>query len=444
MFQRLFAILFSLAIFLSSCKDAVKPDIYNKAASNPDLFHQASVQLTDVIVYDIFKPPVASRIYTYSYLAAYETIRQQYPDNKTMAGIINQLTKVPAPEMDKVYCFPLAAMKAFNMVGEELTFSKDMWKAFTDSFYMKYKNMGIPDDVYERSMAYGEKVASHILKYADTDKYKQTRSGEKYSVKDEPGRWVPTPPTYASACEPQWNKTRFFTLDSVIQFKPQPCAKYDMNPQSDYYKLLKGVYELSKNLTQEQKDIAYFWDDNAFVTNISGHMMFASKKMTPPGHWIAIAKTVLKSKKIDMMKCAEVYMVTALALHDAFIAAWDEKYKSNRIRPVTVIGRFIDPNWMPFLETPNFPEYVSGHSAISASAGTVLTSLLGDNIPFTDSTEYIYGHGVRSFTSIKQAYRETSDSRVYGGIHYRDGVDAGMKQGELVGNWVLEKLKLGR
>jgi membrane-associated phospholipid phosphatase len=169
--------------------------------------------------------------------------------------------------------------------------------------------------------------------------------------------------------------------------------------------------------------------------------MFASKKMTPPGHWIAIARTVMKNKKIDLMKCTQIYAVTALALHDAFIASWDEKYSSNRIRPVTVIGQFIDPDWMPFLETPSFPEYVSGHSAISASAGTVLTYLLGDSIPFSDSTEFIYGHGVRRFSSFKQAYSETSDSRVYGGIHYRDGVDAGMKQGEEVGNWVLKKLR---
>jgi hypothetical protein len=316
-----------------------------------------------------------------------------------------------------------------------------MWKTFTDSLYQKFKDMGIPDDVYERSVLYGKKVAEHVLKYSDSDNYKQTRSGEKYTIKNEPGRWVPTPPTYASACEPQWNETRFFTLDSPSQFKPAPCAKYDMNPQSNYYKLLKRVYDLSKNLTQEQKDIAYFWDDNAFVTNVSGHLMFASKKMTPPGHWIAIARTVMKEEKVDLMKCTQVYAVTALALHDAFIASWDEKYSSNRIRPVTVISQFIDPNWMPFLETPSFPEYVSGHSAISASAGTVLTYLLGDNIPFTDSTEFIYGHGVRMFSSFKQAYTETSDSRVYGGIHYRDAVDAGMKQGEEVGNWVLKKLR---
>lgn len=441
MLQRL---LLSTAIalsFLTGCKDATRPDVYNKAAANPDLFHDCTVQLTDVIVHDIFKPPVASRIYTYSFLASYEVLRNQHPEYKSMAGVINQFTAAPLPEAGKAYCYPLAAVVAFNTIGSTLTFSADMWQTFTDSLYLKYKKMGIPDDVYQRSVAYGEKVAGHVLKYADSDNYKETRSGERYTVNNEPGRWVPTPPTYASACEPQWNKTRFFTIDSASQFKPAPCAKYDMNPGSEYYKLLMGVYNTTKNLTDEQRAIAYFWDDNAFVTNISGHVMFATKKMTPPGHWVAIARTVLKKNNTSMMRCLEVYAVMAFALHDGFIAAWEEKYNSNRIRPITVIRQFVAADWMPFLETPAFPEYVSAHSTISAAAGTVLTALLGDNIPYTDSTEFIYDHGVRSFPSFKAAYHETTDSRVYGGIHYRDGVDAGLKQGEEVGKWVLQKLQ---
>jgi hypothetical protein len=433
---------FAIIFGLYSCKQKASEDEYNKAASNPELFHQCSVQLTDVIVHDIFKPPVASRIYTYSYLAAYEAMRQQVPEYKSLAGVITDFTSVPEPDKGKIYCFPLAAVTAFIKVGEELTFSKDMWTKFADSFYLQYKNMGMPEDVYEQSINYGNKVAKHILVYADSDKYKETRSGQKFAVQDEPGRWVPTPPSYAQACEPQWSKTRFFTIDSASQFRPIPCARYDTNSKSQYYKLLRDVYDISKQLTQEQKDIAYFWDDNAFVTNVSGHVMFATKKMTPAGHWIAIARTVMKQKNVDLMKCLQIYAVTALALHDAFITSWDEKYRSNRIRPITVINQYIEPGWNSFLENPPFPEYVSGHSAISASAGTVLTKLLGDNIAFTDSTEFIYDHGVRSFTSFKQAYRETSDSRVYGGIHYRDGVDAGMKQGQEVGQWVLMKLNL--
>ncbi len=442
MMKKLFALALTTALFFAACKEKTNPDVAEKAAENPALFHLSTVHLTDVIVHDIFKPPVASRIYTYSFLAAYETLRQGHADYKTMAGVINQFTAVPQPETGVTYCYPLAAVTAFNKVGETLTFSKEMWATFPDSVKAEYKKMGIPEDEFQRSVAYGEKVAAHVLKYADSDMYKETRSGEKYTIKNEPGRWIPTPPTYASACEPQWNKTRFFTMDSASQFQPAPCAKYDMDKNSEYYKLLLSVYDINKNLTDEQKAIAYFWDDNAFVTNISGHLMFATKKMTPPGHWIAIARTVLTNKGADLMKSVQVYAVEALALHDGFIAAWDEKYKSNRIRPVTVIRQFVDPEWMPFLETPSFPEYVSAHSTISAAAGTVLTKMIGDNVAFTDSTEFIYGHGVRSFKSFRQAYTETTDSRVYGGIHYRDGVDAGLKQGEAIGTHVLQKLKL--
>lgn len=425
----------------SSYKPTFKPEQFNAMANNPELFHQCSEQLTNVIVYDIFKPPVASRIYSCSYLAAYEAIRQENASYPTMAGRINQFRAVPLPEKDTQYCFALAGMVAFNRVGEELTFSKDLWDNFNKGFYDKFKLMGIPDAVYQRSVEYGEAVAKHVLAYAQTDHYNQTRR-IKFSVVNKPGSWVPTPPTYADACEPAWNTIRHFLIDSASQFKPVPCAKYDLDHGSKYYQLLKEVYDINKHLTPEQKKIALFWDDNAFVTHISGHMSFATKKMTPPGHWLAIVRTVARDKKLDMMKSIQAYLITSLAMHDTFICSYDEKYKSKRVRPVTVIQQFIDPNWMPLLETPSFPEYASAHSAISAAAGTVLTNLIGDNVAFTDSTENLYGYGVRSFTSFKQAYEETNISRVYGGIHYRDGAFEAKKQGEEVGNWILKKLHL--
>jgi hypothetical protein len=429
----------NILIISPSCQTTSKAEGQKPVELDVSLFNSCSEQLTDVIVHDIFKPPVATRIYSYSHLAAYEAMRQQYPSYKTMAGRINQFGPVPAPQKGLEYCFPLAAIVAFNNVGEELTFSKEMWDEFRLKLNSKIAEYDIPDDVYQRSVDYGNLVAAHELKYAYSDNYKQTR-GRKFSVINLPGRWVPTPPTYADACEPVWNSVRHFVIDSAAQFKPTPCAPFDMTPGSKYHKLLTEVYDISKNLTEEQKKIALFWDDNAFITHVSGHMMYATKKMTPPGHWLAIARKVSETRKLDMMKTAEVYLVTSLAMYDAFIASWDEKYKSNRVRPVTVIGQYLTPNWMPFLETPAFPEYVSAHSAISAAAGTVLTRLVGDNIAFTDSTEHQYGFGVRSFTSFNQAYNETNISRVYGGIHYRDGATEGMKMGEKLGSWVLTKL----
>jgi hypothetical protein len=423
---------------LYACKQAT-PEEYNAKAADPELLYNCSKHLTDVIIHDIFKPPVASRIYGYTYLATYEAMRPGFPAYQPLGGKLNGYTDAPAPEAGKEYCFSLAGIKAFTVAARNFTFSADMWDGFEKDLFKKYKDMGIPDDVYERSIAYGDQVAQHVIAYSAKDNYKQIR-GFRHTITRDPGTWVPTPPAYADACEPKWNTIRTFTLDSINQFPCPKPAKYDLAKTSPFWKLTDEVYTIGKNLTQEQKDIAYFWDDNAFVTNITGHVMFASKKMTPPGHWMAIITTVSRQKQRSMIQAAEAYSLSSFAIFDAFIACWDEKYKHVRIRPETVINTNLDPEWRPFLETPAFPEYVSGHSAISAAAGQILTNLIGDNVAYTDSTEYEFGHGVRKFASFKQAYQEASISRVYGGIHFRDGVEEGTYQGEKVGQWVLQKL----
>ena len=298
----------------------------------------------------------------------------------------------------------------------------------------------MPSDVRERSVAYGETVAKAILEYAAKDTYKQTR-GFKHTVTNEDGTWVPTPPAYMDAAEPQWNRIRCWTMDTCNQFAPPKPFKFATAKGSAYEKELTEVYNVGKNLTKDQTEQAYFWDDNAFVMNVAGHVSYASKKMTPGGHWLAIAQTVGRQQKLDLMHMAEAYTLTSFALADGFIACWDEKYRSKTVRPETVINKVVDPKWSPFLQTPPFPEYPSGHSTISAAAATVLTQLMGDNVAFTDSTEYKYGHGVRSFKSFKDASDQASISRLYGGIHYRSALTNGAIMGTKVGQHVLEMAK---
>ncbi len=424
-------ILFLVTICIVSCKKST-PEEYNAKASDPVLFHQATTHLTDVIIHDIFKPPVASRIYSYSYLAAYEALVPGNKDYQSLGGQLNQFVKPRQPEAGLEYCFPLASIKAFTAVGRMLTFSGNMWDDYEKELFQKYKDMGIPDDVYERSVAFGDSVAKDVLKYSSKDHYKEIR-GFRYTVTNKPGTWVPTPPAYADACEPMWNTVRTFTLDSATQYRCPPPAAYDLTKGSAFMKLAMEVYDTGNKLTDNEKEIAYFWDDNAFVTNVVGHAMFANKKMTPAGHWLAIVRTVSTDKKLDLMQAVEAYTLGALALYDGFVSCWDEKYRSVRIRPETVINNNWDPNWRPFLETPAFPEYVSGHSTISAACGTILSNLLGNAVAFTDTTEKKYGHGVRSFKSFKEAYWDASYSRMFGGIHYRDGVEEGTHLGEKIG-----------
>ncbi|KQS33380.1 vanadium-dependent haloperoxidase [Dyadobacter sp. Leaf189] len=422
-----------------SCRKELSPAEYNAKAADPQLFHQTATYLTDVIIHDIFKPPVASRIYSYSFLAAYEALAPGYPEYKSLAGQLVKFEAPPKPDSSLAYCYPLASIKAFTSVGRTLTFSGDMWDKYEKDLFEKYAQMGIPEDVYTRSLAYGDSVAKHVIRYSSKDHYKEIR-GYRYTVTNAPGTWVPTPPAYADACEPMWNTVRTFTLDSVTQFRCPPPAKYDLDKNSKFMKLAMEVYDTGNNLTDDQKATAYFWDDNAFVTNVVGHAMFANKKMTPAGHWLAIIRTVTTDKKLDLMQATEAYTLGALSIFDAFVACWDEKYRTVRIRPETVINNNWAPEWRPFLETPAFPEYVSGHSSISAACGTVLTHLIGANVAFTDTTEKKYGHGVKSFKSFEEAYWDASISRVYGGIHYRDGVEEGTHLGEKIGENVLKRV----
>ncbi|GAB3576192.1 hypothetical protein GCM10027578_41610 [Spirosoma luteolum] len=428
-----------LAVAAIGCKKDATPAEYNAKAADPERYNAALDKLTEVVIHDIFSPPVASRIYAYANLAGYEALVPFDAKYQSLGGKLKRFEAGPKPEPGKEYCFPLASTRAFLTVARALTFSVDFYDDLEKTFYEQYKKDGVPDEVFDRSMAYGEQVAKHVLDYAAKDNYKQTR-GFKHTVTNEDGTWVPTPPAYMDAAEPQWNKLRCWLMDTCSQFMPPRPLPFSLAKGSPYEREVQEVYTIGKNLTKEQEAIAYFWDDNAFVMNVAGHVMFASKKMTPGGHWLAIAESVARQQKLNMMRTVEAYALTSFALTDGFISCWDEKYRSKTVRPETVINKVIDPKWTPFLQTPPFPEYPSGHSVISTAAATVLTNLIGDNIAFTDSTEFKYGHGVRSFKSFRAAADEASISRLYGGIHYRSALVNGQLEGEKVGNWVVQKV----
>lgn len=429
-----------VGVLLNACKPKTKPEEYNAKASDPELYHKSVELLTEVIIHDIFKPPVASRIYAYSNLAGYEAMLNGYPKYQSLSGQLNGFGESPKPEAGQEYCFPLASTRAFLKVARTLTFSGNFFDDYEKTFYKKYEAMGVPDDVIERSIAFGDSVAAHVIRYSTKDYYKQTR-GIRFTVTNEPGTWVPTPPAYADACEPEWHKIRSLTLDSATQFSPPRPPMWTKEKNSLFWRETRDVYEIGKNLTEEQKRIAWFWDDNPFVMNVVGHVSFANKKMTPGGHWLAINATVCRKQKASFDKSVEGYALTSIALLDAFIGCWEEKYRSRKVRPETVINSDIDPKWQPFLQTPPFPEYTSGHSTISAASAEVLSFVHGDNIAFTDSTEFKHGHGVMSFTSFREAAQMASISRVYGGIHYRSGCDEGNKAGIKIGKHVLSVAK---
>ena len=171
-------------------------------------------------------------------------------------------------------------------------------------------------------------------------------------------------------------------------------------------------------------------------------MMFVNKKITPGGHWIGITAIACKKTKADAVKTAQAYALTSIALYDAFICGWQVKYTTEYIRPVTVINDKIDHKWLPLLQTPPFPEYPSGHSDISGASAVILTHLFGDNFEYDDTSDLRYIGMQRHFKSFLKAADETSISRFYGGIHYKNSVDQGAVQGRQIGEYIWNNLKL--
>lgn len=425
----------AFVILLSSCtrKNTLPPDA--------DVLHANEDALTQVIIYDVFTPPVASRIYGYTNLASYEAMRYADPKLASITAQLRDFDKMPEPQKGKSYNYVLAATKAFFTVAHKVTFSIDTLKKYEDKVYGEYKD-ALADSTYTNSMQLGEQIGNTVLKRAMKDDYPQTRGKPKYLGSNSPGKWRPTPPDYMDGVEYCWGDMHPLLIGSSKILMPPPPPPYSEDTTSTFFKQAKQVYDTNKHLSKEQETIARYWDDNPFVVMHNGHMMFADKKITPGGHWIGITTIACRQSKASATKTAQAYALTSIALFESFITCWEVKYTYAYVRPVTVINEKVDHNWLPLLQTPPFPEYTAGHSTISAASAVVLTHEFGDNYAFHDTSDLKYIGLQRDFKSFIKASDETAMSRFYGGIHYLNSSLLGAKQGKQVGELIWQKLKL--
>jgi len=434
-----FIFLFIVLVVFFSCEKEPQ-----SISISPEIYHNTVDKLTEVMVHDIFSPPVASRIYVYPNIAAYETLNQNNTTYKSLVNQLNGLTDLKSEKREDALNLKLASVIAYMNVAKELVFSKERITTFRDSLYLNWEILNPKE--FTAAKAYGIEISEQILTWMHADNYGKTRTMPDYNIYgDDPSRWEPTPPAYMKGIEPHWNKLRPFVLDSVAQFKPIPHPKFSLEKGTAFYKELMDAFNLNniiraKGNDSEELAIARFWDCNPFVSVNKGHFMFAEKKITPGAHWIGICKIACKQSKSDFEETVFAYTKTSLAVADAFISCWDEKYRSNLIRPETLINTYIDLEWAPILQTPPFPEYTSGHSVVSGASSEVLTEIFGDNFAFDDTTELPYGLPIRSFKSFKLAAQEAAVSRLYGGIHYKAAVEVGLDQGIALGSLVNSKI----
>lgn len=424
----LFLLIFTQSVFANPAKEELRKHL------QPAVF-----SVTMVMIHDVVNPPAASRFYTYCLLGAHEIVARN--NKQIVAPTVLTKSINPVTIEAKSYDYQIAALYCILETGRLIIPSGYMLEEDQKKLIIALLREGHSQATIDQSIAVAQDVARKIAADASTDGYLKLSTRLRYRPKKGDAYWYPTPPGYMEGVEPHWKTIRPVLIDSCGQFMPKPPVEFSKDSTSAFYKMAKEVYDVGKNLTEQQRFIASYWDCNPFAINTSGHMNIGFKKISPGGHWMNITGIATAKANLDLDKGIMVHSLAAATLMDAFISCWDEKYRSSRVRPETVINRSIDPQWQPLLQTPPFPEYTSGHSVISTAVAEILTYLLGDNFAFRDDTEVIFELPTRDFRSFRQASEEAAISRLYGGIHYRDAIENGQAQGKALGAFIIEKLK---
>ena len=392
--------------------------------------------LYDVVKAEKTSPTAAARVYGIAAVALYESIVAGSEENLPLDGQLNGLSSVPRPKKNQKLHWPTVANTALANIIRGLypSLSAPSLLAVNNleqSFASQYAGqVGRPE--YDRSVAYGREVAAAILAWAATDGYAQYNNCP-YVPTPVAGAWKPTPPNFnPNPLQPCWGQLRPMALTSGQECPPlNPFPSFSTDPASDFFAAGFEVFSIGQGLTTEQKVIADFWADNPGATG------------TPPGHWIAIVSQLARNDGLSLTQAAEAYARVGIAVHDAFIVCWNGKYAFNLQRPVTYIQENIDPSWQPYIVTPNFPTFTSGHSTQSAAAARVLTHMFGVR-PFTDTTRS--DHGLqpalpsRSFASFEEAAAEAAVSRLYGGIHFSFDNNEGLNCGRCIGDAIQQRV----
>jgi hypothetical protein len=395
-----------------------------------------------VMMHDVVSPPVAARYYAYSLLGAYELISLANKEIPAPGALIKHY---PAPNplglAPGKYDYRIAAYYCLLETAKQMLPSGYLLQVQQDKFLQQLKRLKVRNEVITQSVAAATEMTARITGFAQADHYNKLSAFLRYSPLKGEGNWYPTPPAYMEPVEPNWHTIKPLLIDSCNQFQPLPPVAFSPEPHSRFYALAREVYAVTNALTAEQKAMASFWDCNPFAVTTSGHMAIGFKRISPGGHWMNIAGIATQKANLEFDKTVLVLAVQAFTLMDAFIACWEEKFRSNRIRPETYINRYLDKNWAPLLQTPPFPEYTSGHAVISNASAELLTYLLGEQFAFRDDSQVIFELAPRSFGSFRQAAAEASISRLYGGIHFPDAIGNGNKQGKEIAGSIIAKLK---
>ena len=373
------------------------------------------------------QPVVFIQLRAFSYIGVglYESVQPGIKDASSLSKKLYQMPDMPQIEGAKKYLWSASANAALaSMFKLFLGGLTPVNQASIDSMEVATYNrlrLTTPDDVLQRSQAFGRSVAAAIYNWSTTDNFTLASTG--YTPPNEPWAWVPTPPNLAAPVGANLQHSRPFLAYSLTATAPPLPFPYSEDPSSQFYKEAKSVYDIGRTLTTEQKVIANWWSDAGG----------AGTGLPSPYHILSVVTSVLESQKAGLWTAAEMYAKTGIGIKDGPINTFRAKYQYNLLRPITYIRRHIDANWQSYLVNPAYPEYPSGLVSNYGPVVQVLIREFGD-IPVTDDAYAWRGLPARRFNSLSELLTEVAVCRVYAGIHYQFTQDISVEMGKKLGD----------
>lgn len=446
--SRIFFFLIVSLLFTQCSKEEGNQDIdpvFNDATS---LSHEVATewnkQMLEMERYtEGYKSPVAARSLAYINLAAYESIVPGMSDKYN--SIAGQYMDVQMPFIlkDQSYVWPIVMNSCYkkslqNFYPTAPYIHQLHVMRLYENLHKKY-SAKVEPSIVERSMLYGELIASKVFQWSQEDvagdKAYLKNTDPTYVPPTGDGMWKPTFPDYAAPVLPHWGNIRVFSAE-VSDFEIPAPMEYSTESTSTMFKQSKYVHDLTeaiRNKPQEENYwIAEFWSDD-----------FSNITFTPAGRWTAIAMQVINNENSNLADAAMIYAKVSIALCDAGIGCWKNKYKYNVMRPVDYIRSNMDAGWNTILSpditnnyyTPAAPSYPSEHATFGAATAGVLASIFGNQYKLTDRCHegrLEFRSDPRTFYSFSDIAEEAAYSRLPLGVHYESDATAGLTLGNKI------------
>jgi hypothetical protein len=440
-----------LIVLLFSCKknvdrQATQEQMATAANHNKDQGHlqQAKTFSSDVVVrwlnmqLQMVKVPLPAgtagqgtdRCQAYCGIALYESVVPGMPAYQSLYGQLTDFPAMPSTEPGKAYNWAASANAALAEMNRRLfpltaNANKTAMNNLENSWQAIYA-AETDAATMQRSIAFGKEVATRVFNWAATDG--SANINPPYVPPVGVGLWIPTAST--PSVNPYAFQQRLLVPGSADNTALEPPPAFSTVPGSPFYNMVKEVYDASATpatLTVGQKAMADYFKD------VPGY--------TPGGTYVALMTQLIDLTKPTLDIAALTYVKVGLATRDASLILFTNKYVFNVIRPITYIRAYIDPTWSTYIPTPNHPEFPSGHSTSGGAILEMMSKIFGEDFHFTLHTYDYIPYPSRSYTSFTQLSNEISDSRFYGGLHYRATLEKSTAQGKKVADNILSKVK---